>query len=100
MQPCGGSNSVNRPDPPELPRTGPPTKEYTRRDHDAGHICHRGWPSVGGAALVPVKALCSCVGECQGGKVGGGAPSERQREGRWDRGFPEGRPGKKVTFEM
>jgi hypothetical protein len=25
----GGSNSVNRPDPLELPGTGPPTKEYT-----------------------------------------------------------------------
>jgi hypothetical protein len=55
---------------------------------------------VGGAALDPVGVQCSSVGECQGGKVGGGAPSERQREGRWDRGFPEGRPGKKVTFEM
>jgi hypothetical protein len=32
--------------------------------------------------------------------VGLGAPSERQREGAWDRGFPEGRTGKEITFEM
>ena len=31
MQPHGGSNSVNKPDTLELPRTGPPTKEYTWR---------------------------------------------------------------------
>jgi hypothetical protein len=30
----------------------------------------------------------------------GGAPSEKQREERWDRGFPEGKPGKEITFEM
>ena len=31
LQPHGGSNSVNRPDPLELLGTGPPTKEYTWR---------------------------------------------------------------------
>ena len=30
--PMGGSNSVNRPYPPEVLGTGPPTKEYTWRD--------------------------------------------------------------------
>jgi hypothetical protein len=30
--PMGVSNSVNQPDPPELPGTGPPTKECTWRD--------------------------------------------------------------------
>ena len=30
--PMGGSNSVNWPDPLELPGTGPPTKKYTWRD--------------------------------------------------------------------
>ena len=32
VQPHGGSNSVNQPEPPELPWTGPPTKKYTWRD--------------------------------------------------------------------
>jgi hypothetical protein len=32
--------------------------------------------------------------------VGGGAPSERQGERGWDKGFLKGRPGKGKTFEM
>jgi len=32
--------------------------------------------------------------------VGGGAPSQKQEEGVWDRGFLEGKPGKEITFEM
>jgi hypothetical protein len=32
--------------------------------------------------------------------VGGGAPSEKQGEGGWDRGLPEGKLGKGITFEM
>jgi hypothetical protein len=32
LQPHGGSNSINRPEPPELRDSGPPTKEYTWRD--------------------------------------------------------------------
>jgi len=30
----------------------------------------------------------------------GGAPSQKQREGGWDKGFAEGKPGKGITFEM
>jgi len=50
---------------------------------------------VGGEALGPVKARCPSVGEGQGGEVGvgGGAPSEKQGDGGWDRGFQEGRLG-------
>jgi hypothetical protein len=29
LQPHRKNNNVNQPDPPELPRTKPPTKEYT-----------------------------------------------------------------------
>jgi hypothetical protein len=33
--------------------------------------------------------------------MGGGAPSYKQkREGEWDRGFSEGKPGKRIAFEM
>lgn len=32
LQPHGGRNSVNCPDPLELPGSGPPIKEYTWRD--------------------------------------------------------------------
>jgi hypothetical protein len=32
--------------------------------------------------------------------VCGGAPSQKQRERRWDRGFLEGKQGKGITFEM
>ena len=34
------------------------------------------------------------------GWVGGGAPSQKQGERGWNRGFPEGKPGKVITFEM
>jgi hypothetical protein len=34
------------------------------------------------------------------GWVNGGAPSQRQEEGGWDRGFPKRRPRKGKTFEM
>jgi hypothetical protein len=34
------------------------------------------------------------------GWVGRGSPSEKQREEEWDRGFPEGKPGKGIIFEM
>jgi hypothetical protein len=59
---------------------------------------------VGREALGHVKAPCPSVGECQGrevgvgGWVGGGTLSWKQ-EG-WDRGFPGGKPGKGMTFEM
>jgi hypothetical protein len=32
LQPHGGSNSINWPDPSELLGSGPPTKKYTWRD--------------------------------------------------------------------
>jgi len=32
--------------------------------------------------------------------VGGlGTPSQKQGEGEWDRVFPEGKPGKGITFK-
>ena len=34
------------------------------------------------------------------GWVDGGAPSMKQGEGDWDRGFLEVKPGKGITFEM
>ncbi|KRY62113.1 hypothetical protein T4D_14112 [Trichinella pseudospiralis] len=37
--------------------------------HGSSGICSRGWlswSSMGGEALGPVKALCPCIGECQG----------------------------------
>jgi hypothetical protein len=40
--------------------------------------------------------------ECQGREVGvGGWMREHpHRSRRWDKGFPEGKPGKGITFEM
>jgi hypothetical protein len=32
--------------------------------------------------------------------MGGGAPSQKQGQGRWDRGFAERKPGKGIKFEM
>ena len=61
---------------------------------------------MGGEVLGPVKAPCPSVGECQGGEAGGsgwvdgGASSQKQREGGWYKGFPEGKPEKGITFEM
>ena len=46
-----------------------------------------------------MKALCPSVGEYQGQEVGvDGLVSRGQ--GREDRGFSEGKPGKGITFEM
>jgi len=45
------------------------------RTHGSSCICSRGWPylaSVGGEALVLVKAQCPSVEEFQGGEVGMG----------------------------
>jgi hypothetical protein len=61
--------------------------------------CSRRWPSetsVRGEALGPVKAQCPSTGECQDRKAGVG----EQMEGRWDRGFSEGKRGKGIIFEM
>ena len=74
--------------------------------HGSSCICSRGWPcwtSVGGEALGSVKAEGRSVGECQVGEAG---------LGRWGKtlieavgagmgwGFPEGEPGKGITFEI
>jgi hypothetical protein len=32
--------------------------------------------------------------------VGGGTPSQKQGEGKQDRGFLEGKPGMGITFKM
>ena len=32
--------------------------------------------------------------------IDGVAPSSKQGEGGWDRGYPEEKPGKRITFEM
>jgi hypothetical protein len=73
LQPHGGSNSVNRPDPPKLLGTGPPTKEYTwKAPLDWPHMWQKMpcWTLVGGKALVPDSVRCHSVGLCQGRKIG------------------------------
>jgi hypothetical protein len=53
--------------------------------HGSSYICSRRWPSqslMGGEALVPVKALCPSVGECQGQEAGVGGLVSRG----WGRG--------------
>ena len=80
MQPHKKSNNIKHPDPPGLPGTKLPTKEYTWKDPGSSRIYSRGqsgWASVGGEAFGPVKARCPIVGKCQGGVVGvgHGAPS-------------------------
>jgi hypothetical protein len=54
---------------------------------------------MGGEAFCPVKVLCPSIGECQGQEVGVSGLGIR---GRWggDRGFSEGKLGKRITFEM
>jgi hypothetical protein len=52
--------------------------------------------SMGGEALGPVKFLCSNIGECQDQEAGVGGLLSRERH----RGFSEGKPGKRITFEM
>jgi hypothetical protein len=59
---------------------------------------------VKGMVLGPVEVRCPRIEECQGMKAGVGEwvgehPHRgRGRGRRW--GFPEGRPGKGITFEM
>jgi hypothetical protein len=60
---------------------------------------------MGGEALGPVKTPCPSVGECQGREAGvcGSVVelphrSRGREDGIW--GFPEGKPGKGITFEM
>jgi hypothetical protein len=74
--------------------------------HGTGHICGRGWlcwTLVGGEVIGPEGTRCSSVGKCEGRRtgVGGwGSILKSQGEGRWDRRFPKGRPGKGKMFEM
>ena len=52
-----------------------------------------------GEALHSVKAGCPRVKECQDREAGvGGLVSSG--EGRWGRGFPEGKPEMGITYEM
>jgi hypothetical protein len=71
--------------------------------HGSSCICSRGWPSwssMGEEALGSVKVLCLSIGECQSQEERkDGLGSSRSGEG--DRGFSEGKLGKKrITFEM
>jgi hypothetical protein len=82
----GGSTSVNRPEPPDLPRTGPPTKEYTWRDPCLLlHMSQRMalLDLVGGATFWPDGVQYPSVGEFQGRKVEvGGWEGEHPHRGR------------------
>ena len=75
LQPHGGSNSVNWPDPQSSRGLDYKPKDTHGGAHGSSHICGIGWPcwtSVGGAALGPEGVLSFSVGECQSGKVGVG----------------------------
>jgi hypothetical protein len=56
---------------------------------------------MGEEVLGPVKTGYHSVRECEGWKVGSSGNSliETGEEG-WGRRFPEGKPGKRITFEM
>jgi hypothetical protein len=45
-----------------------------------------------------VKAQCPSIGEYQGREAVVGVLGSRGRG--WNRGFSEGKPGKRITFEM
>jgi hypothetical protein len=48
-----------------------------------------------------MEAVCPSVGECQGQEVRvDGLGRRGKREGDMGRGFSEGKPGKRITFEM
>jgi hypothetical protein len=55
-----------------------------------------------GETLGPVKDGCCSIGRREEGgeRREEGAVSLMQGNGGWDRGFPEGKPGKGATFEM
>jgi hypothetical protein len=53
---------------------------------------------MGREALGRLKILCPRTGECQGQQVGVGGLVDRER-GK-GMGCSEGKPGKKITFEM
>jgi hypothetical protein len=52
-----------------------------------------------GEALVLLKALCPCLGECQDREVGVGRLVSKGRGNRIG-GFSEGKGGKEITFPM
>jgi hypothetical protein len=59
------------------------------------------WTSVGGETLEPEAVQCPTVGKCECRKVGGGGRDlHRGRGGGMGWGFPEGRPGKRIIFEI
>jgi hypothetical protein len=54
---------------------------------------------MGGEALGPLKILCPGIEECQGQEEGVDELWSRGRGGG-DKGFSEGKLGKRITFEM
>jgi hypothetical protein len=58
--------------------------------------------SMGGEPFGPVKARCPSIGKMLGRSwwVAGGAPSLKQGEWVWDRGFVDGKPEKGITFKI
>ena len=51
----------------ETPKSSQGLNYQPKSTHGSSHICNRGWPcwaSMGGEALIPVKAWCPSVGEC------------------------------------
>jgi hypothetical protein len=58
---------------------------------------------VGWKVLGPVKAGCPSVGECYGSEAGVGGWVSTLMEaggGRMGWGVAEGKPGRRITFEM
>jgi hypothetical protein len=99
--PCGEQLSTGQ-TLPELPGTGPPTKDYTWKDP-----CLQPQMWGGGEALGSEGVRCTRAGECQGGSqewVGQWVREQphrgREREVGMGGGIPEGRPGKGKTFEI
>jgi hypothetical protein len=102
--PVGGATVSTNQTPTSSQRLDHQPKNTHGGTYGSSQIGGRGWPSVGGVDLSPVGVQCPSVGECQGRKTGEyvwvGKHPHRSRGGGWDRIFPEGRPGKGITFEM
>jgi hypothetical protein len=106
LQLYGGNISVNKPDAPELPGTGPPTKEYTWSDPWCWLYM---WQKM---ALLDISGRrgplsCACsMPHCRGmprwedGSWWVGENPHRGKGRGWDRGFLKGRPERGKTFEM
>ena len=102
MQSHRKNNNVNPPDPSELPVTKPPTKEYTWRDPWLQlHV----WQRMALSGINRRRGPWSCessIPQCKG-MLGSGSKSGwfgEQAEGGGIRGFSEGKPGKRISFEM